>query len=30
MPIGDKLSGGNYALKVFSNVDYALHWLHIA
>ena len=30
MLVGDRLSGENYILKVFSYEDYALHWLHIA
>ena len=30
MLVGDRLSGGNYVLKVFSTEDFALHWLHLA
>ena len=30
MLVGDRLSGGNYILKVFSDKDYAFHWLHLA
>jgi len=29
MLVGDRLSGNNYILKVFSNEDYALHWLQL-
>jgi len=29
MLVGDRLSGGNYILKVFSDEDYAIHWLHL-
>ena len=27
--VAERLSGGNYFLKVFSNEEYALHWLNI-
>jgi hypothetical protein len=29
MLVGDRLSCENYILKVFSNEEYALHWLHL-
>lgn len=28
--VGNRLSGGNYVLKVFSSEEYALHWLRLA
>jgi hypothetical protein len=28
--VSEKLSGDKYILKVFSNEEYALHWLHLA